>query len=95
MNWKRPYRSLTIRPRKAAHCPECAAEIAGAMECGPQAPKAGGFTICWQCKEFLRFNPDLQLRKLTAEDKRTLDKNPATVAELEQLRIQIAVKGSR
>lgn len=95
MNWKRPFRTLTIRPRKAAHCPECAAEIAGAMEHGPQSPKAGGFTICWQCQEFLRFGADLQLRKLTANDKRTLERNPATVAELDRLRIQIAVKRSR
>lgn len=92
MNWRRPFRRvITIRPRKPAHCPECAAEIAGSMEVGPAAPKPGGFTICWQCDEFLRFDKNLQLHTLTADDKRTLDASPATVAALDQLRVQIAV----
>lgn len=94
MNWKRPFRALrviTIKPRKPAHCPECSAEIAGAFEAGPAAPKPGRFTICWQCDEFLRFNDSLQLRKLNEADKRTLDVSPQTIAELDQLRILIAV----
>ncbi len=96
MNWKRPFRNavITIRPRKAAHCPECAAEIAGAFEAGPMRPKPGGYTICWQCDEFLRFDDSLQLRKLTAADKQTLDRSPSTIAALDQLRIQIVVQRS-
>lgn len=98
MNWKRPFRGLRvieIKPRKAAHCPECQAEVAGAWEAGPAAPKAGGFTICPDCDAFLRFTDALQLRSLTDADKRVLDVNPATVAMLDQLRIQIVVARSK
>ena len=69
--------------------------MAGAMEAGPAAPKPGGYTICWQCDEFLRFDERLRLRRLTESDKRTLDLNPSTLAQLDELRVQIAVARSR
>lgn len=83
---------LTINPRDPIDCPNCDAEIVGILETGPAAPQPGGFTICWQCKEELRFSKRLQLRRLTDADRRTLDLSPATRAQLNQLRIQIAVK---
>ncbi len=97
MNWKRPFRPqvVTLKAKAPALCPECQAEIAGAWEAGPAAPKPGGFTICWQCDTFLRFTEQLQLRTLTAEDKRILDMSPGTVKELDQLRITIAVQRSK
>lgn len=94
MNWKRPFRNIviTIKPRKPILCPKCDAEMVGAFEAGPAAPKPGGFTICWKCDEFLRFSDNLKLRSLTDADKRTLDLNPSTIRELDQLRVLIAVK---
>ena len=81
---------ITLQRRKPAHCPHCDAIVADALECGP-APKAGSFTMCWQCKETLRFNRHFQLRRLTDDDRRTLDLSPATRRELAQLAIAIAV----
>jgi hypothetical protein len=51
--------------------------------------------MCWQCDEVLRFGNALKLRTLTDDDRKTLDLNPQTAAELEQLRIQIAVHRQR
>jgi len=58
-------------------------------EIGPQAPRPGAFTICWQCDEFLRFDRALNLHRLTADDKREIDQHPQTQRELEKLRIAI------
>ena len=91
MNWKRPFRALTVMRRGVRYCPKCHAQMTDFYESGPQAPLVGAFTICWQCEEFLRLGDGLKLRSLTADDKRTLDFNPGTVAQLDQLRIQIAV----
>jgi hypothetical protein len=78
-----------------SRCPRCGAQITERYEVGPAAPKPGGFTICWQCDEFLRFGPDLTLRQLTDDDKRTIDMNPQTARELDQLRIQTAIARKR
>lgn len=79
---------LELRQSK---CPECDSAVTDLAEVGPHAPKVGGFTICPDCGEFLRFGARLKLHRLTADDKRTLDTNPATVAALDRLLIQIKV----
>lgn len=87
-----PFRSVTLKLTRPKHCPRCRAAITDIGESGPAAPQPGGFTICWQCDEFLRFDKNLNLQQLTDADKRVLDCSPQTVRELDQLRIAIAVQ---
>jgi hypothetical protein len=93
MNWKRPFRkTIELKRRRVAECPKCGAAVTDPWESGPARPQPGAFTVCWQCEEVLRFARErLELRQLSDDDRRTLELNPATRWQLEELKNTIAI----
>ena len=53
---------------KASPCPTCAAQISCGTSEGDAVPKEGSLGVCVCCGEFLRYEADLTMRKLSTEE---------------------------
>jgi hypothetical protein len=73
-------------------CPHCQHKLDSAYSpSNPQAkPRPGDLTVCINCQEFLQFDNDLKVIKVTDELRAKIEQeSPGTYKELQRIRMAI------